>query len=119
MGHQARRELIIRAWLMPDWLRAFLPEEEVAFVTAHKAAFLEAYRSKSGRIEGVPDDLVRKLIDGLTITAPLARIDTALERVAQFAAAGLDELALRLHDDPAQSIRIIGERVIPALARAA
>jgi alkanesulfonate monooxygenase SsuD/methylene tetrahydromethanopterin reductase-like flavin-dependent oxidoreductase (luciferase family) len=118
VAHEARRELIIRAWLMPDWLRAFLPPEEVEFVHAHKSAFLDAYRTKSGRIHGVPDDLVERLIDGFTITAPLAQIDTALQRVAQFAAAGLDELALRLHDDPATSIRIIGEHVIPSLGDA-
>lgn len=115
VAHEARRELIIRAWLMPEWLRAFLPEEEVKFVQDNKGAFLEAYRSKSGRIEGVPEDLIERLIDGFTITAPLAQIDRALERLAQFAAAGLDELALRLHDDPLASIRIIRERVMPVL----
>jgi alkanesulfonate monooxygenase SsuD/methylene tetrahydromethanopterin reductase-like flavin-dependent oxidoreductase (luciferase family) len=115
VAHEARRELVIRAWLMPDWLRAFLPEDEVAFVQEHKAAFLNAYRTRTGRIEGVPEDLVERLIDGFTIAAPLADIDKALARVREFAAAGLDELALRLHDDPADSIRIIGKHVIPAL----
>jgi hypothetical protein len=31
----------------------------------------------------------------------------------QLEATGVDEISLRLHDDPADSIRLIGERVIP------
>jgi hypothetical protein len=33
----------------------------------------------------------------------------------EFAAAGLTEIALRVHDRPADAIRLIGEHVIPAL----
>jgi hypothetical protein len=33
----------------------------------------------------------------------------------QFKAAGLTEIALRIYDDPADSIRLIGERLVPAL----
>ncbi len=40
-----------------------------------------------------------------------------LTRVREFAATGLDELALRIHDDPADTIRLIGEHIVPALDR--
>lgn len=115
-AREARRELIIRAWLAPSWLQPFLDEDEIAFVQKHKKAFVEAYRSRSGHIAGVPEALVAKLIDGLTITAPLDRIDDALAKVAGFEAAGIDELSLRIHDDPLDAIRIIGEHVIPRCA---
>jgi hypothetical protein len=35
--------------------------------------------------------------------------------VKKFEAAGLNEIGFRLYDDPAESIRLIGEEVIPAL----
>ena len=46
----------------------------------------------------------------------MMRIESAgssLQRLQDFADAGLDEICLRLHDDPADSIRIIGRHVIP------
>ncbi len=110
---EGRRELIIRAWLSPDWLRPFLTPDENAFVQAHKRVFVAAYRKKSPVLDGIPDDLVRKLIEGLTISGTTDNFEPVLARIRDFAATGLDELALRLHDDPARSIRIIGERVVP------
>jgi len=111
--HEARRELIIRAWLAREWVRPFLDEDEVNLVQQKKAAFVKAYRDRSGHIEGVPDDIVKKLIAGLTITGTIDDLEEPMERLRQFAAAGLDEIALRLHDQPEESIRLIGERVIP------
>jgi hypothetical protein len=110
---EARRELVIRGWLAKYWLTPFLSEEEADFVVAHKAAFIKAFRERTGNIEGVPEDIVERIIDALTITATAAESDRAIERLRQLEAAGLDEIALRLHDDPVDSIRLIGERVIP------
>jgi hypothetical protein len=42
-------------------------------------------------------------------------LDRHIGKLRQFAASGLSEVALRLHDDPADSIRMLGERVLPAL----
>lgn len=113
MLREARRELIIRAWLQKEWLMAFMSEPEADLVQQKRPAFLKAYREKTGIIEGVPEDIINKLIGGLTITATTDQLDQALERLQRFKAAGLDEIALRLHDDPAYSIRLIGERVVP------
>lgn len=110
---EARRELIIRAWLSPNWLRAFLTPEENAFVQQHKRVFIAAYQNRSPVLDGIPESLVAKLIDGLTISGTTDHFEPVLARLHDFAATGLDELALRLHDDPAHSIRLIGERVVP------
>lgn len=112
---EARRELIIRAWLGRWWLEQFLDPDEVEFVDQHRQAFVRAWQTKSGEIEGVPAALVDKLLDGFTITAPVAELDRAIERVLAFRDAGLDELALRVHDNPADAIRLIGERILPVL----
>ena len=47
----------------------------------------------------------------------VADIDKEIERLRQFEPAGLTEIALRIYDDPAATIKVIGERVIPALGR--
>jgi len=114
---EARRELLIRAFLMKDWLTPFLSEEEADFVQENKGAFVKAYQQRTGNIEGIPQDIVDRIIDSLTITVPAADSDKAIERLKQLEATGLDELSLRLHDDPADSIRLIGERVIPEFHR--
>jgi len=112
--HEARRELVIRGWLMKGWLTPFLSDEEVDFVQANKGAFIKAFSERTGNIEGVPQDIIDRIIEALTITVPAAESDKAVERLQQLEAIGLDEISLRLHDDPADSIRLIGERVIPA-----
>ena len=114
---EACRELLIRGFLMKDWLTPFLSEEEADFVQEKKGAFIKAYQERTGIIEGIPQDIIDRIMDSLTITTPVAGFDKALERLHQLEATGLDELSLRLHDDPADSIRLIGERVVPAFHR--
>lgn len=113
MMREARRELVIRAWLSDEWIGYFLAEDEVKLVQQKKSAFVAAYRDRSGDIKGVPASIVNKLIDGLTFASTLQEIGKPLERLERFRAAGVDEMSLRLHDKPWDAIRIIGEHVIP------
>jgi hypothetical protein len=106
---------MIRGWLEQEWLEAFLTPPEVEIVKAKKDAFLTAFRTKSGEIKGVPPEIVAKLVEGLSLAGDLSDIDRHVERMRKFAAAGLTENALRVHDNPADSIRIIGELVVPKL----
>jgi hypothetical protein len=55
------------------------------------------------------------MISNISFAGGLDRIEPAIETLKDFAAAGLTEIALRVHDDPADAIRLIGERVMPAL----
>lgn len=112
---ESRRELMIRGWLEQEWLEAFLTPPEVEIVNAKKDAFLTAFRTKSGDIKGVPPEIVAKLVEGLSLAGDLSDIDRHVERMRKFEAGGMTENALRVHDDPADSIRIIGEHVVPKL----
>ena len=113
---EARRELMIRGWLERPWLEPFLDADEVALVEEHKSAFLKAFRERHGSIEGVPADVTQKLVDGLSLAGGPGSVDRHVEHLREFAAAGFTEIALRIHDDPEDSIRLIGARVLPALA---
>ncbi len=110
---EARRELILRGWLDRHWLEAFLEPADVEFVVNNMGLFLEPYRKRSGDIEGVPEHIIKKLVAGLSLAGDYSDIDRHIDRLHKFKAAGFTEIALRIHDDPADSIRLIAERVLP------
>jgi alkanesulfonate monooxygenase SsuD/methylene tetrahydromethanopterin reductase-like flavin-dependent oxidoreductase (luciferase family) len=128
-GHVARARAIIDASLREAgrdpaafpmnnfWAWHVKPtREEAAIVNRNINAFIRAYNRKSDVIEGVPPEIVQKLVDRCTSAVALADIDREIERLREFERAGLAEIALRIYEDPADTIRILGERVVPALA---
>jgi alkanesulfonate monooxygenase SsuD/methylene tetrahydromethanopterin reductase-like flavin-dependent oxidoreductase (luciferase family) len=113
---EARRELLLRGLLERWYLQTFLLPEECDLIERNKAAFYAAYRDRSGEIKGVPEDIVGKCLANLTFTGTPDEIGVRLPELRAFKAAGVGELCLRLHDDPADAIRLIGEHVVPALS---
>jgi len=113
---EARRELIIRGWLDREWLVPYVNEAEADAIVGNKWPFLKAYRERHGNIDGVPKHVVDQLVEGLSLSGDNSDIERHIERLHKFAAAGFTEVALRVHDDPADSIRVIGDRVLPALS---
>ena len=93
----------------------FLSADDADFVDEHRDAFFKAYWRRTHEIEGIREDVIQSLVDGLTITGDLADLDHKMHELRTFKAAGVNELAFRIHDDPADSIRIIGTRVVPEL----
>lgn len=112
---EARRELIIRGWLERDWLVPYISEIEADTILKNKWPFLKAFRERHGNIEGVPQHVLDKLVEGLSLAGDHSDIDRHIERLHNFAAAGFTEIALRVHDNPADSIRVIGDKVLPAV----
>jgi len=112
---EARIELIYRGWLVRRYLEPFLAPEEVELVLRNKQKFLIAYVKQSPVIDGVPDAVIDKLLDAFTSTGSYREVDREIERFRTMAGMGMTDIALRVHENPAQSIRFIGERVIPAL----
>lgn len=112
---EARRELMLRGWLGEKYFAPFLDPDEVKLMRAHERDFLNAFLRSTDVIENVPAGLVDKMIRNISFAGGLDRIEPAIETLKAFAAAGLTEIALRVHDQPADALRLIGERVIPAL----
>jgi alkanesulfonate monooxygenase SsuD/methylene tetrahydromethanopterin reductase-like flavin-dependent oxidoreductase (luciferase family) len=117
--YEARRELIWRGALVAryeDELRVFAnDDDEVQLILDNWMNFLKAFWTRSGEIDGVPEDLVNRLIAGMSSAGDLDDLDRELERFQNFRKSGLTELSLRLFDDPMEALQIIGERVLPAL----
>ncbi len=117
--YEARRELIWRGPLIgkeaEELARCCTGPEELQLILDHWENFRKAYWTRTGRIDGVPADLVNRLIAGLSSAGDLGDLDRELERFQQFKAAGLTELDLRVHDHPMEALDLIGTHVVPAV----
>ena len=49
------------------------------------------------------------------MTGSIAEVTNLVAELKKMQALGLNEIALRIYDDPADAIRVIGEQVAPAL----
>ena len=112
---EARRKLWVRGMLEYWYISPALNERDCKFVAENMPAFIKAYTTNSPEIEGVPDEIVDTIVDELTFTGDLSDIDELIERFWRFKNAGVNEMGLRLYDDPAYSIQVIGETIGPEL----
>jgi 5,10-methylenetetrahydromethanopterin reductase len=115
---EARMELVWRGLLQAWHTEPFLGAATAARVEQQRDAFLQAFLTRSPEIAGVPAATVQALVDHLTFTGGPAAIEGVAEELTRFAAAGLDAVTLKIHGDAAAAIRLIGERLIPALPAA-
>lgn len=114
---ESRRELAWRARkLDPELINLFLNPEDVQIVRDHWDDFVAAWFDRSGNIKGVPDRITNTLCEGFTSTGGLEDLEREIERFRRFGQAGQSTISLKLHDDPMQALRIIGEHVVPALS---
>lgn len=112
---EARRELIWRGFLLPWFTETFLDPDAAKEVEASKPAFLKAFFARSPQIEGVPEHVIDALVEHMTLTGGPEDIERIAGKIRALGEAGLDEVALRLHDDPEEGLQLIGERLLPAL----
>ena len=112
---EARQWLLLRGLFRPAILATFLAPADVDRVMTHKAAFVNAFGRRSHEVAGVPDAVLDALVANLTLAGSVGELDAKIAKLKKLANAGLTQVALRLYQDPAASIRLLGERVIPAL----
>lgn len=113
--HEARCKLFSRAELLPPYigLDHLLEPDEAQIVRDNFRNFLMADITGSGEIKNVPPDLVQRIIDQVCSAGDLDSLDHEIERYKQMAQAGITDLALRVFDDPFDSLKIITEKVLP------
>ncbi len=113
---ESRRELPWRARkLDPDLVKVFVGEEKAQFVADHFQDYVDMYFADNDEVKGVPKELSNELCEALTSTGGIEDLDREIERFKKFGEAGQTELGLRLHGDPMEGLKIIGEHVVPAL----
>jgi alkanesulfonate monooxygenase SsuD/methylene tetrahydromethanopterin reductase-like flavin-dependent oxidoreductase (luciferase family) len=115
---ESTRELPWRARKLDAELCAlYLNADEVQLVRDKYEAYVAAWFDRSGKPKGIPESISNRLCEGLTSTGGLDALDREIERFKAFGKAGLTEISLRLHDDPMDALKIIGERVVPELRK--
>lgn len=114
---EARRWLAIRATPYPDYYyRDILPEDEMQVIFNNRAGIIKAFNTGSDVIEGIPADIMERFVDKATSASGLDDLDREIERLRRFKANGLTDISLRIYENPEWTIRLVGERVLPALA---
>jgi len=113
---EARQQLALRGMLDPWYLDEFLSKDECDLVDQHRNEFFKAYKNNSAIIPGVPEAVLEKLVDNLSLWGTPDDVDHHIERLQELGRRGLNEVAIKLHEDQAHAIRIIGERLVPALS---
>ena len=112
---EARRWLFLRGIFRPWLLAEFLDPDDVRLVMGSRAAFARAFAAGSHQVEGIPEPVLDALVDNVTLCGTPAALNGLIARLRHLLEAGLCSVALRLYAHPAESIRLIGERVLPAL----
>jgi len=113
----ARRQLGFRLYYIRDVASSIgLSEPEARELEARQPEMLRAIFA--GREPWSPAPHVADLlIKHLTLTSDRRGLEHCLERLVEFERAGLSEIALAPHGDPAAAIKLIGTAVIPAIDR--
>jgi len=112
---EACRELVLRGVLRPRYTEVLLSKEDSDFVQENKGLFWRAFTSDATTIDGAPAHIVDALIEGLSSAGDIDDIDREIERFKEYASLGLTEIAIRVHGNPVDAIKLIGERVVPAV----
>ncbi|MCC5795345.1 MAG: LLM class flavin-dependent oxidoreductase [Chromatiales bacterium] len=118
--YEARRELVFRGELMPPHydMEPYVTAEERQLVIDNRQNFVKAFWTRSGIVEDVPESIVSRLVAACSSAGDLSDIEREIERLRVFEDAGLTELAIRLFDDPMESIGLLAEHVMPSFQRA-
>jgi len=113
--HEARRNL----WVRGIWERAriepYLTSAECDLVQRCLPAWQQAYLQGAADIPGVPRRIVDTLVDHMTLTGTPADIGRMAEKLLEFRALGIDEMSLRLYGDAEAALKLIADRLAPAI----
>ena len=96
-------------------MEEFLTDDEFELLLAHMPQIYDMSVKNTHTVDGVPDSLLDKCVDKLTLTGDLGDLDHIIEHLLELKQVGITELSLELRKHVPQSIKLIGERVIPAL----
>ena len=102
--------------LFRDWvITTFMSQEDYDIIEAHKTEIYQMPFKGTHSVPGFPQRIMDELIDNITLAGTPDDLDRIIEHLAELKQAGMDEIALELHQQPDVSIKLIGEKVIPAL----
>jgi alkanesulfonate monooxygenase SsuD/methylene tetrahydromethanopterin reductase-like flavin-dependent oxidoreductase (luciferase family) len=111
---EAKRKIWVRGLLGRWYLEPFLSPKDCDLIESKQGAFARSYFANSPIVEGISDEIMDALVDNITLTGDYSDVDKHIETLKKFEAAGFTEFGFRLYENPAESIKLIGEVVAPA-----
>ncbi len=113
---EAKRYLIVRGITRPRIARAIgLNDEEFDLIQRNTQSLLQYLRTGAQPRE-IPEEILDKAAEGITIVGQTSRLEDCVEQLQQFERKGLNEIALRVYGDASSALKIIGEKVVPIFA---
>jgi hypothetical protein len=113
--HEAKRWIGFRAIFREYMMREFMSAEDFALILKFIPQIYAMAPQDADSVPGLPDRLLDQCVDHLTLTASTDDMDHVIEHLLELRKAGCNEVSLELKKHQAHGIRLIGERVIPAL----
>lgn len=113
--HEAKRWIGFRALFREYMMSEFMNAEDFQLILDHVPQIYAMAAKDADSVAGLPDRILDDCVDHLTLTAATDDMDHVLEHLLELKAAGCTEISLELKKHQAHGIRLIGERVIPAL----
>jgi alkanesulfonate monooxygenase SsuD/methylene tetrahydromethanopterin reductase-like flavin-dependent oxidoreductase (luciferase family) len=114
--HEATRWIGFRAIFREYMMREFMSAEEFSTIMEFIPEIYAMAARDEHFVEGLPAELLDKCVDHLTLCGSVDDMDHVIEHLLELKSAGLNEVSLELKKHQAEGIRLIGERVVPALA---
>lgn len=112
---EARRWIGFRALFRDYMMLDFMDQDEFQQILHHMDAIYAMAPANTDRVEGLDDELLDRCVDHLTLTGGVEDLDRIIAELLEFKALGITEVAFKLQKHYAHSIKLLGERVIPAL----
>jgi alkanesulfonate monooxygenase SsuD/methylene tetrahydromethanopterin reductase-like flavin-dependent oxidoreductase (luciferase family) len=112
---EARRWIGFRALFRDYMMKEFVSDAEFQILLDHMPAIYAMAPNNTDKVEGVPDELLDRCVDKLTLTGGVSELDRIIEHLLEFKALGVTEICLELKNHQAHAIKLLGERVIPVL----
>ncbi|MDJ0926006.1 MAG: LLM class flavin-dependent oxidoreductase [Gammaproteobacteria bacterium] len=113
--HEAKRWIGFRALFREYMTREFMSAEDFDTLLKFIPQIYAMAAKDEDSVDGLPDRLLDDCVDHLTLTASVDDMDHVIEHLLDMKAAGIQEVSLELKKHQEHGIRLIGERVIPAL----
>ena len=112
---EARRWIGFRALFRDYMMKEFVSDEEFQILLDHMPEIYEMGPKNTDSVDGVPDELLDRCVDKLTLTGSPDNMDHIIEHLLEYKALGVTEICLELKSHQAKGIKLLGERVIPLL----
>ncbi len=112
---QALRTIAFRLYYIKDIAPTIGLDEKEALELQRKQAAMVRGIFEGKDPESLPKHVADLLIEHLTISGSLSDLDRHIDRLRQFEKKGLNEMALFVQGDPVPAMKLLGQKVIPAL----